>query len=225
MKFSCIIPYHNEGENVELVVQEIAKSSLIQEIICVDDGSHTKPPFNDRLASSRMTYVRIPTNKGKTEAVREGLLKIKGKAVLLLDSDIRNLDYREIERGLQFFQKNKPDMVVFRIYTTHTSFEGFINKYLTFSGIRVLWIQDLRTILDTNIKGYQLESAMNSYFKESKKVFWLNTNAINPNKIQKYGYLRGFVKNVMMELSILSHLGMRNHVHQLFFTRWKKIEA
>ena len=97
MKYSVVIPFHNEQENVvELyrnlkeVMEDVSHSF---EFIFVDDGSKddtysllTAIADNDQ----RVTLVRLPRNFGKTEALAAGFGEVTGDYVILMDGDLQH---------------------------------------------------------------------------------------------------------------------------------------
>lgn len=222
MKYSCIIPYYREGSAIYDVIRAVLKMKHVDDVVLVDDGSQDEVAQMIRSHFPQVRLITYKENKGKSYAVSQGLATARNKYIFLLDADLQGVSHKEFDSALAFFTKEKPDMLVFRIYTPHTDFEAVFNKYLLFSGTRILKRSDLQKILKTKAYGYQLETAINQYFMTSKKVYWMQSSAVNPNKIQKLGFLKGFIANVKMELSIIAYAGFANHLRQLLFTAWKQ---
>lgn len=104
-KCTVIVPAYNEGrqvfETLETVVASDYPVDKIQ-IIAVDDGSKDDTyKWIEAACSSmpgRIECVKQPKNKGKREALFEGIMRSKGKIIVTIDSDstiepdtIRNL--------------------------------------------------------------------------------------------------------------------------------------
>lgn len=219
-KFTCIIPFYNEGQRTVSVVKEISKIKSIDQILCIDDGSTDQGADLIKETFSGVRVLVLPHNKGKAIAVREGLKFAINNNIFLVDADLENINPKEFEEGLEKFFRNKIDMLIFRVFTTQAGIDGLLGKYTTFSGTRIFKKKDLQQILKGSLTGYQLESAINNYFLENQKIVkFTKCSAVNPNKIKKAGFIKGFFQNIQMDLSIISHLGLLNHLKQLFSFR------
>lgn len=214
---TCIIPFYNEGRSILSVVQAVNKVKNINQIICVDDGSINNTADLIQGKFSSVTLIKFDKNQGKSMAVKAGLEKAHNELIFLTDGDLIGLKSEEVERGIEKFQNSGIDLIIFQVVTTKAKLDGWLNKYITFSGTRILKRDDLRKVLDNRPNGYQLETEMNDYFmKNGKTVRWIKCSAINPNKLDKRGFIKGFIKNIKMELSIISYLGFVNHLKQIF---------
>lgn len=82
---SIVIPVLNEGATIRRVIRTIRKTSLIHEIIVVDDNS-----TDNTIAEAMKESVRILTSsqRGKGLSMREGLLAAKFDIIVYLDGDI-----------------------------------------------------------------------------------------------------------------------------------------
>src|SRR5690606_30928038 len=98
--YVCIIPTYNEGERVLHVLSEIVKSKLIDEIICVNDGSTDNTTVVISQNYPEVRLLSLSANKGKTEAIRLGAIESRNEYVLLLDADLRSLNFQEIDAAL-----------------------------------------------------------------------------------------------------------------------------
>jgi glycosyltransferase involved in cell wall biosynthesis len=112
LKFSLVLPAHNEAKNIEPVVYR-AVEILPQyfqhfEILVVDDGSQDGTgDIVDRLAmeDSRIKTFHHPRNRGYGAAITTGIAKSAGDFVMFMDSD-RQFDSAEIARLLPFIQSH-----------------------------------------------------------------------------------------------------------------------
>jgi glycosyltransferase involved in cell wall biosynthesis len=95
---SVVIPFYNEGENVDALVEELheamAESPWPWEAVLVDDGSS-----DDTLArmegargrfGSHVTVVALQRNFGQTSATQAGIDTASGTLVATLDGDRQN---------------------------------------------------------------------------------------------------------------------------------------
>ena len=68
MEISIIIPFHNEAENAEGVIQEIQSVHPEAEIIAVDDGSQDQT--HEILSRQKgIQLITLPRRAGQTAAV------------------------------------------------------------------------------------------------------------------------------------------------------------
>lgn len=94
LDLSVIIPAFNESTRLPttllLVVAYLERENLCYEIIVVDDGSSDNTAeLVEGFAKlkSQIKLLRLPINKGKGAAVREGMQKASGKRLLFYDAD------------------------------------------------------------------------------------------------------------------------------------------
>lgn len=91
-ELSVLIPVFNEEQTVcEVLRRVLALGSILKEIIIVNDGSR------DRTAEviaafaeseSRVRFFSLPTNQGKTAAIRHALEKATGNIIIIQDADL-----------------------------------------------------------------------------------------------------------------------------------------
>lgn len=217
-KITCIIPFWNEGSSIMNVLDEIQKVSNVDEIICVDDGSDDDSDMLIKIRYPDIKLVRLNRNSGKTAAVKEGLRYCTNDIVLLIDADLRNLNFREIEKANDAFLKSADmDMLILR--RVHALF--FIRMYradVLFTGERLIKKCHLEKILEGEVTGWQLESAINSWmYRNRKKVMWVPHSGINTQKFVKWGMLSGFRLDFRTYSDMISAAGFNNFMKQIMF--------
>lgn len=90
MKISIIVPAYKEAGNIEDTVKRIEALKIPDsEIIVVDDGSPDDTFKNAKKTSA--SVFRLPKNKGKGAAFREGIAKAKGSIIAQIDADCQFL--------------------------------------------------------------------------------------------------------------------------------------
>ena len=97
MKYSVVVPFHNEQENVvdlyrnlKEVMEDVSGSF---EFVFVDDGSQDDTyELLDQIADNdrRVTLVRLRRNFGKTEALAAGFEEVAGEFVIVMDGDLQH---------------------------------------------------------------------------------------------------------------------------------------
>ncbi len=82
---SVIIPALNEEKTIRQVVNMVASSPLVNEILVIDDKS-----FDNTIKQARLPKVRIYTSPiiGKGNSMRDGMLLAKNEVIVYLDADI-----------------------------------------------------------------------------------------------------------------------------------------
>jgi HAD superfamily phosphoserine phosphatase-like hydrolase len=82
---TLIIPTLNEEKTVRQVIELAGKSSLVDEILIIDDKS-----LDDTLKAAKLKSVKLYTSTmlGKGTSMREGMLLAKNEIIIYLDADI-----------------------------------------------------------------------------------------------------------------------------------------
>jgi glycosyltransferase involved in cell wall biosynthesis len=224
-KVSCIIASYNEGERVFHVLQALLVVSSISQIIFVDDGSLDDTYLEVKDKFPKVTVIHFMKNQGKTAAVARGLEEAKEKVVFLIDADLENVNSDEIEQGIKKYFSSGIDMLIFQVITTYAKIDGWLNKYIVFSGTRILKKKDLLDSFNRKTNGYQIEAAINQYFIDNKKeVRWIPCSAINPNKFEKLGPIKGLFRNIKMEIGYMFYTNLLDHWKQILFFGREKLQ-
>jgi glycosyltransferase involved in cell wall biosynthesis len=89
---SVLMPVYNEEKTVETVLRRVlALGDLVREIIVVDDGStDATAAIVERIAREepRVQYHRMPSNQGKTAAIRRAIEAACGEVLIVQDADL-----------------------------------------------------------------------------------------------------------------------------------------
>lgn len=218
MQTSCIIPFYNEGRRLFFVLDEIAKVENLAEIICIDDASREDNTPELRERYPKIKFFRLSQNIGKSGAVREGLKHVKGNLILLFDADLRNLNHKEIEKAIDAIQQTSDvDMLILRRVKAPLIIKLDRGDVL-FTGERILKKKDLETILSGSVRGWQLESAINTWmYHQKKKVFWAPHSGLNTHKPWKWGLLNGLRHDIRTFADMISAAGFMNLLKQILF--------
>jgi len=142
-KISVVIPFHNEKENLEPLINglinALSATEYIYEIILVDDGSYdgyeeVTKPFVER---SSVTILKLARQMGKGKALSEGLKKTTGDTILFMDADLQDdpqdipAFIQKIEEGYDFVNGHRftrKDNGIIKIYSLTARW--FLRTYL-----------------------------------------------------------------------------------------------
>jgi dolichyl-phosphate beta-glucosyltransferase len=118
MNLSIVIPAFNEAERIIPTIQQFHKylsdKQMVFEIIVVDDGS-----ADDTVAvvsqlqqhMPRLSVIPLPANKGKGNAVRQGMLAARGSIRLFSDAD-GSTPIEEIDKLLKVLERGDTDIAI-----------------------------------------------------------------------------------------------------------------
>jgi glycosyltransferase involved in cell wall biosynthesis len=98
MKLSLIIPFYNEEENIQPLVDTIEKTvnplGMTYEVIFVDDGSTDNSlnilKGNLKSPANHVKIIELRRNYGQTTALSAGIDNSIGEIIVLLDADMQN---------------------------------------------------------------------------------------------------------------------------------------
>lgn len=92
-RISCIIPAHNEEDNISRVLDVLQKIKWLDEIIVVDDGSADQTTLVvSNYKNQKIRLVRLKHNRGKGGAIAEGVRVSKNDLLVFLDADLIGLN-------------------------------------------------------------------------------------------------------------------------------------
>jgi glycosyltransferase involved in cell wall biosynthesis len=211
---TCIIPFYNEGRSIIGLLEKLQKVKALSQIICVDDGSTDFAYWDIKKMFPNVVLLKKNKNTGKADAVRKGLQFAEAKTVLLMDADIKDIDCVDIENGLSIFKADALDMLILR--KVHSPlFLKVTGLDILISGLRIINRDDLKKVLQQNVKGYQIEFAINKYMqKNNKNVLWTYCSGRNTLKIHKIGLIKGLKKEIQMYINIFSYIGFSGLAQQ-----------
>ncbi|MEO0202446.1 MAG: glycosyltransferase family 2 protein [candidate division WOR-3 bacterium] len=97
MKVSIISPAFNEEENIPYLISEFIQFKEINnlkdwELVIVDDGSNDKTyekAFELSKNREDIIVLKLPYNKGKTDAIKTGLKYSRGEIIVIFDADLQ----------------------------------------------------------------------------------------------------------------------------------------
>lgn len=218
MTCTAIVPFYNERKRIGRVLDQLINVKNLQQIICVDDGSTDNTSQLIKKNYPTIVTIRLNKNCGKTNAVAQGLKKVKTEYVFLCDADLHDLKKDEAEKAIKTTLNNDTiDMLILR--RTHSiCYTRWTRSDIILSGERILRKKDLVHILKIKPKHYQLEVAINKYMIDNKKnVCWIPSSALSVFKIHKIGIFKGLVGETKMINSLFGFAGAHEYWRQVLF--------
>ncbi|HHR85896.1 MAG TPA: glycosyltransferase family 2 protein [Candidatus Acetothermia bacterium] len=136
MKVSAVVPAYNEASRIGAVLKPLVRSSSIDEVIVVDDGSDDGTA--DMAREFPVQVVRLEENCGKAKALDEGVMRARNDVLLFLDADLVGLTETHVDHFIDAYAKSGVDMAVgvFANGRKNTDFAQKFNPYA--SGQRIL---------------------------------------------------------------------------------------
>ena len=160
---AAIVPVYNEELNVKDVLRVLRATSIVDEIILVDDGSTDKTFEILNLAASldrRIQVIQHEKNRGKGQAIFSGWAATNAPVLLLLDADLKDLNPDHIHALLMPIIDHRADMTLglFRGGHFKTDFSHRLTPFLT--GQRGLRADLLECVSREAAEGYGFEVAL-----------------------------------------------------------------
>jgi glycosyltransferase involved in cell wall biosynthesis len=165
---SVLVPAYNEERRVGKVLDILLNSSVVDEVICINDGSQDKT--GDIIKSRKQVVcINLPTNHGKAYAIVQGLRKAKGSIVVFVDADLVGLSPEHLHKLIAPLQSGGYDVCIgYR--------SDLVDRmFMPFSGERAYFKKDLVPYNEILVsKGYGMELYLNYQFCTKRiKLFQL----------------------------------------------------
>ena len=148
---ACIIPFFNEGKTIAKTLKTITKSTLIEKIICVNDGSKDVDIESLKKQFPSVIFVSSSRNYGKVIAIKKGLALIShSKYILLLDADLKHLNIKVIDSAIStIFNLKTLDMLILQ-RGSDPEIHKFFRTDIVISGQRIITTPHLPKKLPPN---------------------------------------------------------------------------
>lgn len=109
-EFSIVIPFFNEEENVQAVLEEVRRAQPQAELVAVDDGS-SDTTWAKIQAMPGVRGVRNPRNMGQSAAMFNGIMAATGAVIGTMDGDGQT-DPADYAAMLEALRREKVDVVI-----------------------------------------------------------------------------------------------------------------
>jgi len=174
---SVVVPVFNEETTLERVVGTLISCEMVDEVICIDDGSsdtslHILKSFGDKII-----LIEHKENLGKGQAMVSGTEEATGDIILFLDADFTNLQCSHVNLLLEPLNKER---IFASIGTLKKNGPRIILNEIC--GQRAYYKNDLTPLLkDMKNTRYGAEVFLNKKFKNEKvaRVYLENIGHLN----------------------------------------------
>lgn len=184
LSVSALVPAYNEEKNIGQIISILKKSHLIDEIVCINDGSTDKSlQIIQSIPNPKIQVINLKKNAGKANAIVKGLKKAKGEIVVFIDADVIGFKNDSIKKLITPLKKGCADAVIG--YPVHNKMDKFFKPL---AGERAYFRKDLLPYLPTlKNKRWGLELHLN-YLYRQKRVKITPLQIKNTMKHHKYSY-------------------------------------
>lgn len=229
---SCIIPCFNEEKRIEKILYSLLTLSIDIEYICIDDGSNDKTfDLLSKIKDKRLKIIKNHENVWKYKSLLSGINLSQWNTLIFLDADLINFEVESILKGIEIFERNNLDMLIFRRKNTLFRLELF------WLDILLSWERILRKnkFLDFfhkyEIKPFEIELALGKYCLDNNlKVWWMYSLRENTFKFQKRWYVQWFIDDIKMYKDIWllknewykQYYAIKNSQYIIYSFDWKK---
>lgn len=204
MKAAAIVPAYNEERRIKLVLNTLAQSPSIGDIIVVSDGS-TDGTYEAAAGHNGAKAIKLPQNVGKGGAMVAGAKCTDADVIAFFDADLVGLTPLHVEALVQPVLDGRSDMSigVFKQGRRCTDWAQKIAPYI--SGQRAIRREDFLSAPGLEGTRYGVEVSLCRYARSRG----LNTVMVplpgvtHPMKEEKLGLLRGVIARWKMYWDIL----------------------
>jgi len=198
-KISVVVPAYNEAGRIGAVLRPVLGSSLVDEVIVVDDGSDDGTSAEANAFPVRT--ISLLANGGKAAALDAGVSEARNDTLLFLDADLVGLTTAHVDRLITAYCAGSLDMAIgiFSSGRKNTDLAQKLNPYA--SGQRVLSRQIWERAKEyVSEMGYGIEFALS---KLAAKEGWRKEHVkldgvTHVLKEEKRGLAKGLIDRLKM---------------------------
>ena len=208
MGVAAIVSAYNEEENIGNVLKVLLKSEILDEVIVVDDGSKDRTAEISEKEGAKV--IKIFPNKGKGNAMAEGVKQTQADIIVFFDADLIGLSSEHISKLVIPVLKGEAVMALGM--REGGGWRGKISEFCikidplsAIAGERAMKRFIFENLPLKFIQGFMIETALNYYCKVNRlpvKYFKLKGLKIIV-KEKKWGLIRGFLNRLKMTRQLL----------------------
>jgi glycosyltransferase involved in cell wall biosynthesis len=197
-KVAAIVPAYNEAETIREVLQVLAATPLISEILVVSDGSTDRTVEIARSMGMRTIHLRH--NQGKGLAMAVGVAHTDAGILTFVDGDILNLTTEQLDGLIEPVLSGRSDMNV-GVRDRGPALNDWQRRHgPLLSGIRCLRREIFEAVPESHLEGFAIETGLNWACGElgMRITTTLLHNLKHLVKEKKRGLVRGFRARMRM---------------------------
>lgn len=197
-KVAAIVPAYNEAETIREVLQVLAATPRISEVLVVSDGSTDQTVEIARDMGIRAIHLR--QNQGKGLAMAVGVAHTDAEILTFVDGDILNLTTEQLTGLIEPVLEGRSDMNV-GVRDRGPALNGWQRQHgPLLSGIRCLRREIFEAVPETHLEGFAIETGLNWACGElgMRTTTTLLHNLKHLVKEKKRGLVQGFHARMRM---------------------------
>jgi glycosyltransferase involved in cell wall biosynthesis len=203
---SAIVPVFDEETTVKKVVEVLLASHLINEVICVNDGSSDGSLAVLETFGKQITLIDLKQNQGKGYALVAGICAAQYDIVAFFDADLANLSDRHIETLLAPILDASACAVLG--YPTGDALSPTVFSDLT--GERAYYRCDLLPYLtEMETKRFGIEVFLNETFRDRAPLKVPLTNLRGLYKYEKHPPAKALREYIGEAIEVAQEIGRR----------------
>jgi glycosyltransferase involved in cell wall biosynthesis len=212
VKVCAVVPAYNEGKRILPVLDTLAASVCVNEIIVVDDGSlddtHAVIQGHPACKTGRVCVLQHNPNRGKGAAMRTGAEATDADVLVFFDADLIGLTPAQVESVVRPVTSGKAVMSlgVFRGGRGWTTLAQILVPNI--SGQRAIRRDVFQAIPCLTKAGYGVELAITNYVlgEGLPMARVVLQDVTHPMKEEKLGFLRGARARFRMYWQMLPYM-------------------
>jgi glycosyltransferase involved in cell wall biosynthesis len=212
-KVAAIVPAYNEAETIREVLQVLAATPLISEILVVSDGSTDQTVEIARSMGMRTIHLR--QNQGKGLAMAVGVAHTDAEILTFVDGDILNLTNGQLTELIEPVLAGRSGMNV-GVRDRGPALNDWQRQHgPLLSGIRCLRREIFEAVPETHLEGFAIETGLNWACSELglRITTTLLHNLKHLVKEKKRGLVRGFRARMRMFAAVFGAWAVLNLKH------------
>lgn len=200
-KVSAIVPAYNEEKRIREVLEVLANSPDVNEVICVDDGS-TDKTFDVAKSIKGVKISNLKKNYGKAYAIAMGVTRATGNIVIFVDADLVGFNNESIHSLVAPLKTNRYDAA---IGYRSKKLDKFV--FMPLSGERAYFRKDILPLLKKiKNKRFGLELFLNYAFKDKQVKLLALKGVVHTLKHKKQPFNQAIKLSVLEIGDVLSEI-------------------
>ena len=203
---SAIVPVFDEETTVKKVVEALLASNLIDEVICVNDGSSDDSLAILETFGEQITLIDLKQNQGKGNALAAGIRAAQYEIVAFFDADLANLSHGYIETLLDPILDGSACAVL----GDPAKDPIWPNVFSDLTGERAYYRCDLLPFLaEMETKRFGVEVFLNETFREQTPIKVPLTNLRGLYKYEKHPPAKAIREYMGEVIEVAQEIGRR----------------